>query len=153
MKKLNAIKLSKESQKRLVGKGYKTFSCECNGGWFDRSYMWWTQPSAYTPFLVRLLISAEGVLFPCERIGYTYSLGRVYSDNEVEINLNEISDYYNSMYKRIASKCSVCYNVYNCSTCLFQNNFSCKVVSRTDFEEKIKNVINGIIQFGHKFER
>lgn len=109
--------------------------------------------STCTPFLVRLLISAEGVLFPCERIGYTYSLGRVSSDNEVEINLNEISDYYNSMYKRMASKCSICYNVYNCSTCLFQNNFSCKVVSRTDFEEKIKNVINGIIQFGHKFER
>lgn len=47
MKKISLIKLSRESQKKLVGKGCKTFSCQCNGGWFDRSYMWWTQPSAY----------------------------------------------------------------------------------------------------------
>lgn len=106
-----------------------------------------------TPFLVRLLVSAEGVLFPCERIGYTYSLGRVTSDNEMEIKLSEISDYYNSMYKKIASKCSICYNVYNCSTCLFQNDFSCKVVNRTDFENKIKNVIDDIIQYGYMFKR
>ncbi len=47
MKKLNLVRLSKESQKKLVGKGCKTFTCQCSGGWFDRSYMWWTQPSAY----------------------------------------------------------------------------------------------------------
>lgn len=47
MKKMSLIKLSRESQKKLVGKGCQTFTCKCNDGWFDRSYMWWTQPSAY----------------------------------------------------------------------------------------------------------
>lgn len=46
MKKLKVIKLSKEAQKKLVG-GCTTFSCTCSSGWFDRSYMWWTDPKSY----------------------------------------------------------------------------------------------------------
>ena len=104
------------------------------------------------PCSSRLLISANGILYPCERIGYMNSLGNVQPNGKVRIDVNSISTYYNSLYDRIRIKCSNCYNVYNCSNCLFQNNLTCKPVTREQFTRMIQRTINGIHLYGKNFK-
>lgn len=104
------------------------------------------------PFSSRLLISANGILYPCERIGYSYSLGQV-QDGKMKINVNEICEYYNSLYEKVRDKCSNCYSVYNCNNCLFQNNLTCECVKKEGFIKILKNAIDGIYVYGNSFKK
>lgn len=105
------------------------------------------------PFGIRLLVSTDGYLYPCERINYTYSIGRINEDNEVEINVDKLVNDYNSMYDRIRAKCAICYNVYNCTTCLFQRNMDCMPIGKLEFTKNIEKTINGIHSYGKKFRK
>lgn len=105
------------------------------------------------PFSTRLLVSADGNLYPCERIGYSYSIGHINAENEVEIDLDKLVNDYNSMYDKIRSKCAICYNIYNCTTCLFQRDMDCTPIGKSEFAKKIENTINGIHSYGKKFRK
>lgn len=105
------------------------------------------------PFGIRLLVSADGYLYPCVRISYTYSIGWINEDNEVEINVDKLVEDYNSMYDKIRNKCAICYNVYNCTTCLFQRNMDCIPIDKIEFTKNMEKTINGIHSYGKKFRK
>ncbi len=104
------------------------------------------------PFSSRLLISSNGILYPCERIEYSYSLGRV-QDGEMQINMDEICEYYNLLYEKIRDKCSKCYSVYNCNNCLFQNDLNCQYVTKDGFIKMLQKTIDGIYMYGKNFKK
>ncbi|MDL2265266.1 radical SAM peptide maturase, partial [Parabacteroides sp. OttesenSCG-928-G21] len=73
-----------------------------------------------TPFSKKIFLTNRNKLLPCERINYKYSLGKV--DNNIEINVSEITRQYNFYYDQFKKKCKTCYAYRFCGVCLFQIN-------------------------------
>ena len=69
-----------------------------------------------------ILDQLNGKILPCERINQVFSLGYV-SDKGVCMDLNEISDQYNSYYDKIRSQCKVCYSAETCTQCFLQIDY------------------------------
>ena len=68
------------------------------------------------PFTKKIFISAYGKIFPCERIGFTYSLGKI-QNGVVELDYQNVADKYNSYYSRISPVCSKCRDYRGCLNC------------------------------------
>lgn len=70
------------------------------------------------PFNKKMFITVNGKILPCERISHRFSLGTI--NEEVELDIDAISEYYQSLYKKIIKQCSNCFRSQNCPQCLFQ---------------------------------
>jgi len=70
-----------------------------------------------TPFSKKIFLTNHDQLLPCERINYKYSLGKV--NNNVEINIPEITQKYNFYYMQLKKSCQTCYSYRFCGSCLF----------------------------------
>lgn len=73
------------------------------------------------PFTKKIFISAYGKIFPCERIGFTYSLGKI-QNGVVELDYQNVADKYNSYYSRISPVCSKCSDYRGCLNCFFNTS-------------------------------
>jgi uncharacterized protein len=96
-------------------------------GFTFRSYnelMWPEQKServptgTCTPFSKKIFLTVNGKIFPCERVGHQFALGRV-DEKTVDLNCEEIAQKYNRYYDKLSKMCSSCYNQEGCTRCLF----------------------------------
>ncbi len=70
------------------------------------------------PFGRKMFITAAGKIFPCERIGHQYAIGKV-SDAGIDLDTAQIAKLYNEYYEKIERQCSTCYNAESCFVCMF----------------------------------
>lgn len=71
-----------------------------------------------SPFDLRLYMSADGGIYPCEHISRIFELGSV-RENEVDIDSEKITDTYNNYFRMIKKLCNQCYLSDNCKECIF----------------------------------
>jgi len=64
------------------------------------------------PFSLRILITANGIILPCEHINRIFEIGRVNKDNSVAL-------MYNRYYSKIRPLCEQCYIEDHCMECMF----------------------------------
>ncbi|SEG28891.1 pseudo-rSAM protein, GG-Bacteroidales system [Parabacteroides chinchillae] len=91
-----------------------------------------------TPFSFKLFVSADSKIHLCEKIGYKYPLGYIDINNIPQFDFESLAINYNKYYKTIACECLKCYNIYTCSTCLFERNFKCKKFSKEDYTKQLE---------------
>lgn len=72
------------------------------------------------PFSKKIFISAQGNIYPCERINFRFVMGRI-SSKEVDIDTKEVADNYNNYFSKMQKQCSSCYNFIYCLSCFFAN--------------------------------
>lgn len=115
--------------------------------YIDLFYDHWTKrqviPTATcTPFSRRIHMCTDGLLFPCEKIGKEFPLGKV-TKEKVEINFQEICDKINPLLDKIKQQCSICTNRFNCKQCLFRfirdgSNLKCPDFSTNNSNQQCK---------------
>lgn len=71
------------------------------------------------PFSRKMFISAQGLLFPCERINFKYALCDI--NSAVNYNVNETAQFYSTVFEKSSSLCSRCYQFMDCESCFFNN--------------------------------
>lgn len=69
-------------------------------------------------FYKKIFLTVNGKIFPCEKIGQNYPLGFI-SDNNVNIDFDQISNLYRNMYEPILKLCKQCYHQVGCGQCIF----------------------------------
>jgi uncharacterized protein len=70
------------------------------------------------PFWKKIMLTTGNKLTPCEKVNYhKYSMGEV--NENVMINIPEITRQYNFYYDRIKKNCQCCYLNRFCGICLF----------------------------------
>lgn len=79
------------------------------------------------PFYRRLFLSVNNEIYPCERVGQNFNLGSII-DDIVKIDFKQIVTFYNNIYDKIRKECYKCFNVLNCQTCIFLQNFENKEI-------------------------
>lgn len=70
------------------------------------------------PFSKKVFMTVNNKLFPCEKIGHQFALGKVSTD-EVDIDFEYIADKYNVYYSKIDEQCESCHNRKACIQCIF----------------------------------
>ncbi|TRZ76281.1 MAG: radical SAM peptide maturase [Bacteroidetes bacterium] len=71
-----------------------------------------------SPFDLRIYMSADGGIYPCEHISRIFELGSV-RDSKTDIDGNKISGTYNTYFQKIKKLCNQCYLSDNCKECIF----------------------------------
>jgi len=72
-----------------------------------------------SPFERRLFFTVEGKIFICERIGQKFCYGAL-DDNKIEINVENVVDFYNKVFSTLSPVCKCCYKIFSCSCCLYE---------------------------------
>lgn len=70
------------------------------------------------PFQRKIFLTVNGKILPCERIGQEHPIGYV-TDENVEIDFDNISNMYTSLYTGIIKLCEKCFMWNNCGQCMF----------------------------------
>ena len=71
-----------------------------------------------SPFDLRLYMSADGGIYPCEHISRIFELGSV-RGSKVDIDSKRITGTYNTYFGKIKKLCSQCYLSDTCKECIF----------------------------------
>ena len=82
-----------------------------------------------TPFSRKIFLTNRNKLLTCERINYKYSMGKV--NENIEIDIPEITRQYNFYYEHLKKFCKICYAYRYCGTCLFH----LKDINKVDTKE------------------
>lgn len=98
------------------------------------------------PFSFKLFVSAAGKLYPCEKIGYKYSLGYIDENNQIVIEPKHVSHVYNSIFSKAKDKCGTCYNIYSCTSCLLERAGECDYQTKEQFVKGLSDYINDLIK-------
>ena len=103
-----------------------------------------------SPFSRKIFLTNRNKLLPCERINYKYALGKV--NENIEINIQEITQRYNFYFNNIKKFCQSCYAYRFCGACLFQitnienvdaKEFVCDIYQdQTTFSKKLHLVFS-----------
>lgn len=100
------------------------------------------------PFWKKMFISSVGEIYACERIGFDHILGHV--KEKVELNFEEIANFYNHCFDFLREQCTECYQADFCSECMFQFPFKngnpvCnKQQSLPEHEEYLANIMESL---------
>ena len=70
------------------------------------------------PFRRKVMLTVNGKLLPCEKIGQNYPLGQI-TENSVEIDYEKIRDIYAAFYKKTKDQCSQCAMWKSCGQCVY----------------------------------
>jgi uncharacterized protein len=107
------------------------------------------------PFSKKIFLNTHNKLLPCEKINYKYSLGKV--NENVMIDIQEITRQYNYYYNHLKKVCQYCYAYRLCGSCLFH----IKNLDKLDTEEFVcdrfydqnafKNKLHRIFSFIEKY--
>jgi len=71
-----------------------------------------------SPFEIRMYLSADGGIYPCEHISRIFELGTV-RNSKVEIDSQKITETYNNYFQKVKKLCRQCYLSDNCKECIF----------------------------------
>ena len=113
--------------------------------------------STCLPFSKRVYHTVHHKLLPCEKINYIYSIGNV--NENVEINVPEITRRYNVYYNHLKKICQYCYEYRFCGICIFQfdNIARCEseelVCENFKDQETFKNKMFRIFSFLEKYPK
>lgn len=108
-----------------------------------------------TPFSRKIFMTNRDKLLPCEKISYQYYMGKV--NENIDIDIPEITRQYNFYYERLKKFCKVCYAYRFCRTCLFHlkniGNIDAKEFVCENFHDKqdFKNKLQHIFSFLEKY--
>lgn len=80
------------------------------------------------PFSLRIFLTTNGIVLPCEFICRIFEIGRV-SHDAISIDTDSIAAMYNRFYSKIKSLCEQCFLDDNCMECLFNTRIE------TDYPE------------------
>ena len=80
------------------------------------------------PFSLRIFLTNNNKLLPCEKINYNNSFGRI-SEN-VEIDISDVTRQYNFYFDHIKKFCENCYVYRFCSVCIFHLSYIDKIDSQ-----------------------
>lgn len=72
------------------------------------------------PFSMRLFVTAQGKILPCEKINFRMELGQI-SESDVKIDTNLIAEKYHIYFEKIRKKCMICNNFIFCQSCLMSD--------------------------------
>ena len=75
------------------------------------------------PFSLKIFLTVNNKILPCEKIGQQYALGLVTAD-EVHIDIDRIAAIYNGYYRKISDLCRHCYMADNCEKCMLHLDLS-----------------------------
>jgi len=118
-----------------------------------------------SPFDIRIFLTVDGKILPCEHISRMYQLG---SMNDSGINLDDdmVAMQFNSYMDRIRGLCERCYISESCSECMFntgllqdpphcnaftdQNNYARLLSEKMSMIERDFTVYRKIIQEGYR---
>jgi len=108
-----------------------------------------------TPFSKKIFLTNRNKLLPCERVNYKYSIGKV--NENIEIDIPEITRQYNFYYEHLKKFCQTCYAYRFCGVCLFHlnniDNVNAKefVCDRFQDQKIFKNKLYRIFSFLEKY--
>jgi len=74
-----------------------------------------------SPFSLRLYITVNGDILPCEHIDRKFKIGKLQKDRIV-IDEKKIAKKYNGYYSKLKKLCAKCYNFKTCGECMFNND-------------------------------
>ncbi len=69
-------------------------------------------------FHKKMFITVNGKILPCEKVGQSHPLGHV-TDEDIEIDYENISKVYDAMYSPLIQMCKNCYLQRHCGQCVF----------------------------------
>jgi uncharacterized protein len=75
------------------------------------------------PFSLKIFLTVNNKILPCERVGQQHSLGRVTAE-EVHIDIDRIAAIYNRYYRKISDLCRHCYIADDCGICMLDLDLS-----------------------------
>jgi uncharacterized protein len=109
----------------------------------------------------KIFLTTHNKLLPCEKINYKYSIGEV-NDN-ITIDISEITRRYNFYYDYIKKNCQVCYINRYCGECLFlmdnlnkvnTEEFVCEGFhSLNDFKNKLYRIFSFLEKTPNNFSQ
>jgi uncharacterized protein len=102
-----------------------------------------------TPFSLKLFISANGFLYPCEKIGYKFPIAN-FSEENINVDFENLMEEYNKYYFNMSDKCSNCYNIDTCNICLFEKNHKCKPIHKNEFKNILETLTKRLIILNSK---
>ncbi|MCX6283436.1 MAG: radical SAM peptide maturase [Bacteroidetes bacterium] len=111
-----------------------------------------------SPFDLRIYMSADGGIYPCEHISRIFELGTV-RGSKVEINPDKITGTYNTYFQKIKKLCKQCYLADNCKECIFNTAVetgipSCEFfMNKQKFTSHITRIFNYLEQDQQLFAR
>jgi uncharacterized protein len=70
------------------------------------------------PFSLRMYLTVNGKLLPCERVSPQFGLGDVTPDRVV-LDCDQIATVYNTYFHMMKKQCQGCFNADSCSQCIF----------------------------------
>lgn len=70
------------------------------------------------PFSMRVFLTADGSILPCEHISRVFEIGK-FDDNNIIITPEEIADMYNGFFDKIKTLCRNCLIADHCKECVF----------------------------------
>lgn len=98
--------------------------------------------STCNPFQVRIFLSAEGKIYPCEKIGTKDDLGYIDEAGKLFLDFKSISLKYNNYSRDALNLCSKCYKI-NCKLCYYQiHNEDITHCSSFINEKALKNIFS-----------
>lgn len=112
-----------------------------------------------SPFLLKVFLTVNGKILPCERISHHFYLGKVTPEG-VELDYGDIAKKYNNYYDNMRKHCNTCCNSENCDQCIFNidtiedeyplcNGF----MIEADYEKYLSSFINYIEDKPEVFSR
>ncbi len=110
------------------------------------------------PFSRKIFVTANGKLLPCENIPHKFAFGNV-TDENVNLNFEEIVNTYNNALNRLKNKCEGCYRLTNCSQCMYylnvyDENIMCYgYMNRDDFSKYLSSLITYFENNPDSFEK
>jgi len=78
--------------------------------------------STCLPFTLKVFLTARGLILPCERIGFDKPLGRIV-DGKIDINFQEIADFYNQIFNKYQALCKNCIHNISCKNCFYNMEY------------------------------
>ncbi len=109
----------------IIFKNHFQIMSRINGNEVSRAFV----PTATClPFSLRVYLTADGSVLPCEHISRDFKLGNLHN-REVHLDSRSIADLFNRNFDKIRSLCERCYLADNCKECVFN--------TRTDLENPV----------------
>lgn len=115
--------------------------------------------STCIPFSMKMFISVNGKILPCERIDHKYSYG-VISNNKVIMDFREIAEKFNYYLSILKSQCDSCGINNLCEQCVYQfdnlieREVRCPQLCSSKKAKMIKTDIkNMLIEYPHYYEK
>lgn len=110
------------------------------------------------PFSKKIFMTVNNKIFPCERIGHQYSLGKV-TEKGVEIDCEEVARKYNGYYDSLRKQCATCYQGGHCVQCIYiikdlENKPTCQgFLNKQNFERYLQEKIAQLSQHPELYKR